>query len=89
MCVCIGVGDKVVGYIRVSTDDQAENGAGLAAQREAFRVPDDDRRFVDAVRASLRRHKFPRGEGSYRPRYVVSDAMMRLVAEDLRLAHRS
>jgi hypothetical protein len=30
-------------------------------------VPDDDRPFVDAVRASLRRHKCLRGVGDYRP----------------------
>jgi DNA invertase Pin-like site-specific DNA recombinase len=29
-------GDRVVGYVRVSTEDQAENGAGLAAQRAAI-----------------------------------------------------
>jgi hypothetical protein len=51
-------------------------------------VPDDDRAFVDAVRASLRRHKCQRGVGEYRPRYIVDDEMVRLVANDLGLAHR-
>jgi hypothetical protein len=51
-------------------------------------IPDGDRPFVDAVRASLRRHNCSRGAGSYRPRYVVSEEMVRLVAEDLGVAHR-
>jgi hypothetical protein len=51
-------------------------------------IPDGDRPFVDAVRASLRRHHCPRGTGSYRPRYVVSEEMARLVAVELGLAYR-
>jgi DNA invertase Pin-like site-specific DNA recombinase len=33
----VGSGDRVVGYVRVSTDDQGANGAGLEAQRQAVR----------------------------------------------------
>src|SRR5262245_62785270 len=33
----MGEGDKVVGYARVSTDEQGANGAGLEVQREAIR----------------------------------------------------
>jgi hypothetical protein len=51
-------------------------------------IPDGDRPFVDAVRANLRRHHCPRGSGSYRPRYVVSGEIARLVAQDLGLAYR-
>lgn len=38
VCVCaVGSGDKVVGYVRVSTDKQGANGGSLEAQREAVR----------------------------------------------------
>ena len=30
-------GTEVIGYVRVSTGEQAESGAGLEAQREAIR----------------------------------------------------
>jgi hypothetical protein len=50
-------------------------------------VPDGDRPFVDAVRASLRRHKCPRAAGGYRPIYIVSEEMAQLVSQDLGLAH--
>lgn len=36
----------MVGYVRVSTDDQAENGAGLAAQREAIQTECERRGWV-------------------------------------------
>lgn len=52
-------------------------------------IPDGDRPFVDAVRASLRRHRCARGDGSYRPRYLVSEEMARQVAQDLRIAYRA
>src|SRR5689334_21340199 len=35
-------GEKVVGYVRVSTDEQAKSGAGLQAQRDA--ITDECRR---------------------------------------------
>jgi len=34
----MGKGEKVIGYVRVSTGDQGLNGAGLAAQRQAIRA---------------------------------------------------
>lgn len=32
----MGDGDRVIGYVRVSTDEQGSSGAGLEAQREAI-----------------------------------------------------
>src|SRR5579863_2898830 len=37
---------KVLGYLRVSTDGQAQSGAGLAAQREAIERACEYRRFA-------------------------------------------
>lgn len=34
----MGSGDQVIGYVRVSTDEQGLNGAGLEAQRSAIRA---------------------------------------------------
>lgn len=34
----MGTGTQVIGYVRVSTDDQEASGAGLKAQREAIRA---------------------------------------------------
>src|SRR4051794_11100207 len=36
-------GQRVVGYVRVSTGEQAESGAGLEAQRQAIRMECDRR----------------------------------------------
>jgi hypothetical protein len=46
-------------------------------------IPDDDRPFVDEVRAELQRFGCPRESGSYRPAYRVDEAMARRVAAAL------
>jgi Resolvase, N terminal domain len=39
ICVCaMGSGAEVIGYVRVSTDDQEASGASLKSQREAIRA---------------------------------------------------
>jgi DNA invertase Pin-like site-specific DNA recombinase len=45
----MGVGDRVVGYIRVSTTEQGTNGAGLEAQRAAIEA-ECDRRAWQLIR---------------------------------------
>jgi DNA invertase Pin-like site-specific DNA recombinase len=45
----VGSGEKVIGYVRVSTDEQGANGAGLEAQRAAIEA-ECDRRGWQLVR---------------------------------------
>jgi hypothetical protein len=45
----MGVGDRVIGYIRVSTTEQGTNGAGLDAQRAAIEA-ECDRRTWQLIR---------------------------------------
>jgi DNA invertase Pin-like site-specific DNA recombinase len=45
----MGLGDRVIGYIRVSTTDQGTNGAGLDAQRAAIEA-ECDRRAWQLIR---------------------------------------
>jgi DNA invertase Pin-like site-specific DNA recombinase len=45
----MGVGDRVIGYVRVSTAEQGTNGAGLDAQRAAIEA-ECDRRTWQLIR---------------------------------------
>src|SRR5262245_33064222 len=45
----MGTGERVIGYARVSTDEQGVSGAGLEAQREAVRA-ECERRGWELVR---------------------------------------